>query len=206
MKHLNLDKLLKYCINQQYYSPVFGYVKLIEITNNGKLKFETLDIDNQYLIVNSDGCISGNDHCIIYPDKNKDWDSYITSEILTWKDMIEHKKDIYMAAKVGLSMGTYPYTFTEDNTDVENSAVAFMQIMQLIDKGYGGLVSYSEFDDPIKSNDIYYIEYDVFKKRFYVTSPKPMKFASHLMFHGHENATRFLIYNKDLIRKFYNIK
>ena len=33
-----------------------------------------MDIDNQYLIVNSDGCISGNDHCIIYPDKNKDWD------------------------------------------------------------------------------------------------------------------------------------
>ena len=169
-KDLNLFNLIWKHEGKEFYSPAVGpviYKGIVDSTESNEEYLELLfETKNDYiprLILRYDGKLDKNGELMVYPSKdNRDWETWSKNQytsIRNWDDLIKNEKDVYMSAKIlgypAIPMNFPDHLLTENNSPIENSAVALMQIYQLIDKAYGGIVSYEEMADPEKSKDIY---------------------------------------------------
>ena len=209
-KERTLAHKLKNYINFQFYCEGIGIVTLVDVfmswTRPIKLKIEN---DGYEFQLYENGEMVKDKECVLRPLSGT-WDDYfnVPKTIKNMRDMkLFTKMDVHICNAEG-AVRIY------GKTDNESKTLAFMQLQQLINAGYGGVVSYEEYQ---KILDSYLIDdYTLYcicvnrKNHFYVASVNTDNFSSynHLIFRSYKLAEEFLSYddNKNLLKEYFGIK
>lgn len=195
-ENINLCKILKGHEGETFYYYGKGDVILQEIQNRYdkpyQLKFFKRFGYTEYLYLNIYGTFhSGDNSLMLFPSKDqRDWNKWIREQNLevpkTWSEIIKTKEyNNYRLHYVKSNDEDY-YT-SNGVTPIEKSALALLKIHQLIEVGYGGNVTYEEWD---KNYTCFVICYDTMLKRFVIG--RCVSNIRHLAFHTEEQAKEFL--------------
>lgn len=204
-KNINLCEILKGHEGETFYSPVFGIAILKEMTNN-YLCLKSVDkVINLY----KDGRYDIHGECMLFPSKDqRDWNKWLKEQKSkvpkTWSDYIITNRDNFKKGICDYCIdvtGTGNNGWTRRNTPIEKSALALLKIHQLIEVGYGGNVTRSDYIDIHKK--AWGIDYDFLRNNFY---PSTICYSL-VAFHTEEQAEEFLKYpeNVQLLKDYFMI-
>lgn len=201
-ENINLCEILKGHEGETFYSPTFGNSKLHCISD--VLYFEginsTLSFD-----VNVDGTYCKDGEICIFPSKDqRDWNKWIEEQKSkvpkTWNEMTSK----YCNVEVWQNISNMDYGSTEP---IVKSALALLKIYQLIEAGYGGLVTHSEnIGTKMKHTIAPYVDNKFQYKGLKVLGTCYLD-NRHISFHTKEQATEFLSYpeNVQLLKDYFMI-
>lgn len=147
-ENINLCKILKGHEGETFYSHSFGEVKLGYVSPIQQ--YIRIDYDNSVYRLTIDGKIYEKGELDLFPSKNqRDWNKWVEEQKLkvpkTWSDMKECEVEVfsYMSRMYGNPI-----------TPIVKSAIALLKIYQLIEKGYGGNVTRSDYIDIHKKHGV----------------------------------------------------
>lgn len=173
--------MLKGHEGETFYSPLCGNLTLMLISNT------TLIAENKEysLTFYSNGTYYKKGEILFFPSKDqRDWNKWLEEQKpkvpKTWSELVKDKQaDIYT-----IQCNGFVY---KNNPDIIKSALALLKINQLIEVGYGGNVTYEEWD---KNYTCFVIRYDTMLKRFVIG--RCVSNIRHIAFHTEEQAKEFL--------------
>lgn len=210
MENINLCKILKGHEGEAFYCLLFGEVELRRINSESTALIEiiaedgTLFVLDRYgrFVVNNDKC-----ECVIFPSKDqRDWNKWIEEQKSkvpkTWSEL--EKQPICDSYILGKSLGEVEFT-KKGVTPIEKSALALLKIHQLIEVGYGGNVTFEEWDIQNIKYTICPFHYTTHYFDIITTTYYPDK--CHIAFHTMEQAEEFLKYpeNVQLLKDYFMI-
>ena len=181
-KNINLCEMLKGHEGETFYSPLCGNLTLMLISNT------TLIAENKEysLTFYSNGTYYKKGEMLFFPSKDqRDWNKWIEEQKnkvpKTWSELV--KRQEFQSWYVDID----GYRCSTAGDSIEKSAIALLKIHQLIEVGYGGNVTYEEWD---KNYTCFVICYDTMLKRFVIG--RCVSNIRHIAFHTEEQAKEFL--------------
>ena len=198
-ENINLCEILKGHEGETFYSPCYGYITLKAIKPHCYFSLFFNDNNSDYKFTKH-GKISANNNadCVLFPSKEqRDWNKWVEEQKpkvpKTWSELVTTKQaDIYT-----VQCNTFVY---KNNPNIIKSALAFHQIYQLIEVGYGGNISSEEWN-----NNEWKFTYQYTKTGIDIISTRISKYI--IAFHTKEQAEEFLSYpeNIQLLKDYFMI-
>lgn len=186
-ENINLCEMLKGHEGETFYSPLCGNLVLMLICNT------TLIAENKEysLTFYSNGTYYKKGEMLFFPSKDqRDWDKWVEEQKnkvpKTWSELVKENKYQPYFAEIH-SRFSLRNKCAYGKNSVEKSAAALLKIHQLIEVGYGGNVTYEEWD---KNYTCVVICYDTMLKRFVIG--RCVSNIRHIAFHTEEQAKEFL--------------
>lgn len=210
---IDLCKLLKGHEGEKFYSPMVGTVELIEVNSNFSGNDHPIYVNNfqgnLFLRKNGEYYVDG--ECMLFPSKDqRDWNKWAEEQKSkipkTWSELCLSAQVVQMEISTDVVIDDNDKMIDKShavgvNQKLAKSALALLKIHQLIEVGYGGNITYEEWEED-NEQEKYVIRYNLG-----VTTGICYNEKSHIVFHTEAQAKEFLSYpeNVQLVKDFYMI-
>ena len=211
MDKINLCELLRGHEGEIFYTTIYGYAALNSITKDS-CQFTSINTRVTFLL-HDDGAFDYEGECVVFPEMNqRDWNKWQPKLPKTWNELINERsftgnpKNLSCTIISRISKkGIMDVSKTEYDTPAEKSALAFLKIHQLIERGYGGNITNEEWE----SNSVMH-KFNIYPggKGFIINHVFDPIYFSHIAFHTHQQAEEFLSYpeNVELLKDYFMLK
>ena len=181
-------------IGEKFYCKGVGTVTLANINLTEKRPITLRINDDSYSFsLYNDGQMSKNGECILQPLEDKTWAEFFNEPLSTMTHLKNNKLITSKCASLfndGTSAGS---------SLSERKAVALMKIMMLLDKGYGGYITYNmykSFGDNRES--LYTIGLDPNTDTYIIMSNFKNDCYRNIIFRSYNDAQRFLSFEENI--------
>lgn len=200
-----LDIIKETKLDKVYVSLKACYGNIIKAVNP---TYIDVNIDNMIFIFNKDGSYFSNGECMIFPSKEeRDWNKWYENwkkehTPKTWNELYP-SEDIFIINQKFNKCGSFNAITAPTITmsPKEKSAIAYLKILYLIDKCYGGLISREDWNNPnVNKYCIECTDYQSVIHHYIAT-------INNIAFYSRKLAEEFLSYseNVQLIKDYYMI-
>ena len=197
-KEMNFCEILKGHEGETFYSPCYGYITLKAIKPYCYFSLFFNDHNSEYKFTKYGKISTSNDaDCVLFPSKDqRDWNKWIEEQNpktpKIWNDMTKCNVEVWQ------HISRMDYGPTEP---IVKSVLALLKIHQLIEVGYGGNVTRSDYIDIHKK--AWGIDYDFLRNNFH---PSTICYSL-VAFHTEEQAKEFLSYpeNIQLLKDYFQV-
>ena len=203
---LNLCEILKGHEGETFYCSLLGHDVVLRLVDENSIRF--MGFVDAYSF-NPDGSYIKGGECQLFPSKDqRDWikwdKEHNTKTPKTWDELVKRGKVSLRGCQTDLLFKfskIEDFSFTQNNTPIEKSALALLKIYQLIEVGYGGNVINRD-----KVN-FYTIQWSYESNRFVIRNFGPFleDCGTPLCFHTKKQAIEFLSYpeNVELLKDYF---